>query len=104
MAIKILATGDLHIGKKISSSVYDTGGLSAKDTWKRIVDWSIDNDVDIIALTGDIVDRDNRYFEAFGPLQSGFKKLKEKGIQVYMVAGNVIIMRSEESTLRNYCT
>ncbi len=88
MAIKILATGDLHLGKKSSSVPESTEEGSTKFTWNRIVEWSIRNGIDILVLTGDIVDQDNRYFEAIGPLQSGFEKLKKADIAVYMVAGN----------------
>ncbi len=88
MAIKILATGDLHLGKKSSSVPESAEESSTKFTWNRIVDWLIKNRIDILVLTGDIVDQDNRYFEAIGPLQSGFAKLKQADIAVYMVAGN----------------
>jgi exonuclease SbcD len=88
MPLKILATGDIHIGQKVSGLPANAESFSARDTWKRIVEWSIGNQVDVIALTGDIVDRDNRYYEAVGTLQSGFARLKENHIQVYAVAGN----------------
>lgn len=88
MALKIIATGDIHIGKR-SSAISESTEISAtKNTWNRIVEWSITNQVDIVALTGDIIDRDNRYFEAIGPLQAGFERLKNANISVYMVAGN----------------
>jgi DNA repair exonuclease SbcCD nuclease subunit len=88
MSIKILATGDLHIGKRVSGLSENAPVFSAKDTWKRIVAKAIESRVDIVALTGDIVDKDNKYFEAIGALQHGFAQLKENGIRVYMVAGN----------------
>jgi len=88
MALTILATGDIHIGKKSSSIKQNAEEGATKHTWNRIVDYAIDNMIDVLALTGDIVDQDNRYFEAIGPLQFGFEKLKKSGIAVYMVAGN----------------
>jgi len=88
MVLKILATGDLHIGKKSSSVSESAEESSTKFTWNLIVDWSINNGINVLVLTGDIVDQDNRYFEAIGPLQSGFEKLKQADIAVYMVAGN----------------
>lgn len=88
MALKILATGDIHIGKRSSSVPSDDPESAAKFTWIRIVDLAIKDAVDVLVLTGDVVDQDNRYFEAIGPLQSGFEKLKQAGITVYMVAGN----------------
>jgi len=88
MAITILVTGDIHIGKKSSSVKQDTEESATKSTWLKIVDYAIKNNVDVLALTGDVVDKDNRYFEAIGPLQNGFEKLKKVGIDVYMVSGN----------------
>ncbi len=88
MALKVLATGDLHIGKKSSSIKHDAEESASKYTWNRIVDYAIETKVDVLALTGDVVDQDNRYFEAIGPLQFGFEKLKRANIAVYMVAGN----------------
>ena len=88
MALKILVTGDIHIGKKSSSVKQDTDESATKSTWSEIVDYVINNDIDVLALTGDVVDQDNRYFEAIGPLQSGFSKLKSAGIDVFMVSGN----------------
>ncbi|MFO8236010.1 MAG: DNA repair exonuclease [Bacteroidales bacterium] len=88
MSVKILATADLHLGRKSSALPVDAEESSAKYTWNRFVELAIRQQVDIVLLAGDIVDRDNRYFEAIGPLQNGFTKLKEKGIQIYAVAGN----------------
>src|SRR5690554_5452495 len=88
MALTILATGDIHIGKKSTGTQHDSDEIATKSTWLKIVDFAIQNDVDVLALTGDIVDQDNRYFEAIGPLQIGFEKLKNANIPVYMVSGN----------------
>jgi len=88
MAIKILATGDIHIGKKSGGINENLDELATKHTWKRLVDYAVHNGIDVLALSGDIVDKDNRFFEAIGPLQAGFEKLKQAGIEVFMVAGN----------------
>jgi len=87
MSIKILATADLHLGKS-SSSIPGCEEISVKYTWKLLMDYSIKNEIDVLLLCGDIVDQDNRYFEAIGTLQAGFEILKKAGISVYMVAGN----------------
>jgi len=57
-------------------------------TWKRIVDAAIEHKVDAVALAGDLVERDNAMFEAYGPLATGVRKLVEQGIIVAGVAGN----------------
>ncbi len=88
MAIKILVAGDLHLGRSSGGIAGGFGMISTRETWKRITDWCIGNRVDILFLTGDIVDRNNRYFEAIGLLQKGFEQLKNTGIKVFMVSGN----------------
>ncbi|NLZ94359.1 MAG: DNA repair exonuclease [Bacteroidales bacterium] len=86
MNIKILATADLHLGKQSSDVAEDYA--STKHTLRRIVNYCIDKSVDVLLLCGDIVDWDNRFFEAYGPLQSAFDSLGKHGIEVYLVAGN----------------
>jgi len=88
MPIKILASADLHLGRKSSAVPSGVEEASTRYTWQRMVDWAVNNDADILILSGDIVDKDNRYFEAIGPLQSGFDKLNKNGISVFLVAGN----------------
>ena len=84
----MLAFGDLHLGRSASAVPGDPPEASTQFTWKRLVDHAIANDIDALLLLGDIVDQDNRYFEAVGPLLSGFEKLGRQGIQVYLVSGN----------------
>jgi exonuclease SbcD len=90
MAIRILASGDLHIGRSVTGQSAAAGSFSARDTWQRMVDWAIDpeNEIDIMVLTGDIIDWDNRFFEAIGTLREGLKRLADKDIRVFAVAGN----------------
>lgn len=68
MPIKILAAGDLHLGKKSGSIPNNAKEKPIKYVWSRMVEYAIDNRVDFIALPGDIADQDNSYFEAIGPL------------------------------------
>ena len=88
MSIKVLTTADIHIGKSSSGLKRNDAAMATKETWSRIVDYAIVHGVDVVALSGDIVDRDNRYFEAIGPFQRGFERLKQADIALYMVAGN----------------
>jgi exonuclease SbcD len=77
-----------HIGLSASGVPENAGIFQARENWNRIVDWAINNRVDAVALTGDIVDKDNCFFEAVGALQKGFRKLADNQIEVYAVAGN----------------
>lgn len=88
MSIKLLATSDLHLGRKSSGIPEDAEQSSAKYTWDCIIELSVNEKIDILVLAGDVVDQDNKYFEAIGQLQSGFERLKQSSINVVMVAGN----------------
>ncbi len=89
-ALRILCAGDLHIGRR-SSKLPDTHSgpeHSCGAAWDAIVDTALIERVDIVALSGDLVDRDNRYFEAIGPLERGLRRLADAGIDSYAVSGN----------------
>ncbi|MEJ2186373.1 MAG: DNA repair exonuclease, partial [Gemmatimonadota bacterium] len=62
--------------------------LSSADAWTSLVSRAVDEAVDLVLLAGDVVDRFNRSFEAYGPLQQGIRSLKAAGIPVVAVAGN----------------
>ena len=61
MAINIIVTGALHIGKRSLSLNGSDPKTSTKYTWANIVQYTIDRQIDLLLLTGDIVDRDNRF-------------------------------------------
>ncbi len=88
MPFTLLATADLHLGRSSSSLKKHDDLLSTRHTWQLIIEYAIDHQIDAITLSGDIIDQDNRYFEAIGSIQEAFAKLKGTGIHVYMVAGN----------------
>lgn len=88
MPFTLLATADLHLGRSSSSLKEYNDILSTRHSWQGIIQYAINNEIDAITLSGDIVDQDNRYFEAIGSLQEAFAKLQGTGIHVYMVAGN----------------
>jgi len=86
--MRLLCTGDLHIGRRSSRVPADLPDASAADAWARIVTHAIHQRADAVLLSGDVVDQDNRYFEALGPLERGLFRLREAGIPVVAVAGN----------------
>lgn len=59
-----------------------------RHVWERIVEAAIERDVDLVVLTGDVIDRDNRFYEAIGPLERGVVRLADRGIDTVCVAGN----------------
>lgn len=89
-SILLLCAGDLHIGRRSSRlpSHADPAAASTAGCWSSLVDTAIERSVNAVLLSGDVVDRANRYFEAFGPLESGLRRLSRSGIPTFVVAGN----------------
>ncbi|MFP4691600.1 MAG: exonuclease SbcCD subunit D [Bacteroidales bacterium] len=88
MAVKLLAVSDLHLGRKSAFIPGNAPEASTRCSWERIVDYAVNHTVDALLLAGDIVDQDNRYYEATGILQQGFDTLGQAGIEVFAVGGN----------------
>ncbi len=88
--VTILCTGDIHLGRhptRIPSEI-DGQPFSPRTIWQRTVQAAIDEPVDAVVITGDIVDRENRYFEAYGAFENAAKTLDEAGIPLIVVGGN----------------
>jgi DNA repair exonuclease SbcCD nuclease subunit len=88
--VRIVLTGDLHVGRR-PSRVADEGlcrRSSCAAAWAAVVDLVLSERADVVAVSGDLVDRENRFYEAFGPLERGLRKLSEAGIETVAVAGN----------------
>ena len=90
MSVRILATADIHIGRCPTRvpDPEDARRFSCARMWHEIVERAIQEKVDLVTLSGDIIDHDNRFFEATGPLEAGLVKLAAAGIHTYAVAGN----------------
>jgi len=88
--VKILAVGDMHLGRTPSRlppelSASDLGPVEA---WRRAVAHALDCGVRAVVLAGDVVDRDDDFFEAYRALEEGVRGLAGAGIDVIGVAGN----------------
>lgn len=90
MKVRVLATADIHIGRRPTrlASAETAARYSCAQMWLRIVERAIELDVDLVALAGDVVDHENRFFEATGPLEDGLVQLAEAGIPTYAIGGN----------------
>ena len=90
MPLRILATADIHIGRRPSKVLNsaDAGRFSCARMWEAIVQRAVEESVDLVLLAGDVVEHDNRFFEATGPFEAGLAKLAAAGIDTYAVAGN----------------
>ena len=82
---RVLCTGDVHIGRRISR-VPDV--FRTSDAWSAVVDLAIAEQVNLLAISGDLIDKEGKSYEAFGPLESGLERLAEVGIPVVAVSGN----------------
>jgi DNA repair exonuclease SbcCD nuclease subunit len=86
----LILAGDLHLGRS-SSRVPDRvrrEEIRASAAWRRIVDLAIRERAVAVCLSGDIVDQENRFWEAVGPLEQGVQRLSSSGIRTVAVAGN----------------
>ena len=90
MAFRFLTAGDIHLGRRPARvpSDQDASEFAPRRAWRALVQTAIAQQVDAIALTGDVVDQDNRFYEAFSDLQDGVQQLVNEGIRVLAVAGN----------------
>jgi len=89
--LKLLAVGDLHLGRRparlpvfLADRARELGPNAA---W-RVVDEAVQNQIHVVALAGDVVEREDDFFEAYRALSAGVKRLTEVGIEVVGVAGN----------------
>ncbi len=92
--MRVLCTGDIHIGRRASRlpdplpSHLHADQFSCAAAWGTVVDVAIQERADIVAISGDVVDRQNRYFEAVGPFERGLRRLADADIEVVAVTGN----------------
>lgn len=88
--MKILAVGDMHLGRVPS---WLPAGLSAAElgpaeAWRRAVDAAVEAGARAVLLAGDVVDREDDFFEAYRALASGVRTLAGARIEVIGVVGN----------------
>lgn len=90
--LKLLAVGDLHLGRRPSRlpEVFSSraGELGPAAAWRRVVKAAIAHGVDAVALAGDLVEREDDFYEAYRALYDGVTDLAAAGIRVLGVAGN----------------
>ncbi len=88
--MRVLLSGDIHIGRRSSRlpSDADVRATSSTAAWHALVQCAIGQHADVLALSGDIVDQTNGFWEAYGPLEKGLQQLREAGIHVVAVCGN----------------
>ena len=90
IAVRLLAIGDIHLGRTPSRLPPElrASELGPAEAWRRAVDHALAHDVRAVLLAGDVVDRDDDFFEAYRALENGVRRLADAGIDVIGVAGN----------------
>jgi DNA repair exonuclease SbcCD nuclease subunit len=84
--MRALVCADIHLGRIPATP--QSSILSSRFAWDAVVETAIKEKVDAIALAGDVIDQDEAWFEAYGPLLKQVKKLEDNGISIVSVAGN----------------
>ena len=96
MSLKILAVGDIHLGRRptrLPSNGEAPLGERARElgpaeAWKRVVQTAVEEKVNAVLLAGDVVDQGLYYFEAYRELRAGVERLVSADIRILGVAGN----------------
>lgn len=95
MTFKLLAVGDIHLGRwpsglpeDLKSHGLDPAALSPAAALTRAVGWALESGVDAVLMAGDLIDSENRFFESWGALARETSRLARQGIPVFAVAGN----------------
>jgi len=86
--MKILCAADIHLGRQPSIRAFPGQPMGPGAAWEFVVASALRERADLVLLAGDLVERDNRYFEAWAPLRAGVLRLLEAGMTVAAVAGN----------------
>lgn len=86
--VRLLCAGDIHLGRQPARLPPRHSELVVARVWERFVQTAIDRKVDAVVLTGDIVDEENKVFEAMRVLERGVRRLGREGVEVVAVSGN----------------
>ena len=96
MTIKLLAVGDMHLGRQPSRLPEELAAQGREHgpaaAWERAVKQAIEDRVDVVALAGDLVEQEDDFFEAYRDLRQGVERLADAGIEVVGVTGNHDVM------------
>ncbi len=88
--IKLLHTGDVHLGAKLSylGSKSDEQRAQTRQTFEKVVDTAIEQKVDLFAITGDLFDNPFPSKTNTSFVRSQLEKLSKNDIKVALISGN----------------
>jgi DNA repair exonuclease SbcCD nuclease subunit len=89
-SVEVLCVADIHIGRRPSRlpDRLDAADFSPRTIWNNLAESAVTRGVDAVIVAGDLVDRKNKYAEAFGAVESVATTLAEADIPLIAVAGN----------------
>ena len=93
-SVKFIHTADLHLGSRIQinkayDSELDLGYKNAVyNSFNKIIEAAIKNEVDFLVISGDVFDNESRSVKATRYFKEKCEKLKENGINIYLINGN----------------
>ena len=93
-SVKFIHTADLHLGSRIQinkayDSELDLGYKNAVyNSFNKIIEAAIKNEVDFLVISGDVFDNESRSVKATRYFKEECEKLKENGINIYLINGN----------------
>lgn len=90
--MKILHCSDVHLGRRpvgAPQSVYSTKRYDDYfDSFEYVVDYSLNNSIDIFIVSGDLFDRRELSPEVLAKSEKSLKKIKNAGIKMLVTEGN----------------
>ncbi|MGC8544742.1 metallophosphoesterase family protein [Athalassotoga sp.] len=90
--MKILHCSDLHLGRKVSGSIYSQYFKARYEdyfsSFRAIVDFAISKDIDMVIISGDIFDKKDLSPDSLEKAEDIFKILKDANIKVIAIEGN----------------
>lgn len=87
-SVRILAAADIHLGRRIPPLPEGAPPCSLTSALKDLIDCAVDKKVDAVTISGDLIDQEIGFFEAFLPLKEASLRLEKAGIPLVLVAGN----------------
>jgi hypothetical protein len=96
MTFKFSHVADLHLGGWRRESLNELG----YEVFKRIVDKSIDEEVDFFIISGDLYDVSNPQVDVVDLATKQLKRLKDNGISVFGIMGSHDFSPSNKSMIR----
>lgn len=92
--VKFIHCADLHLDSPfksrsyLSQSIFEDMQKSAYESFKKIVDLALNEEIDFMIVSGDLFDQQNRTLRAEVFLKEQFERLSKEQIFVYICHGN----------------